>query len=179
MRAFICVELSEEAREELLKIIKEIEKSNLINAKFVEKENLHLTLKFLGEIDEGEVEGVKEKLKEIKLRKFKVKLGKAGFFSPHFVKISFIELEGKEIFELQKQVEEVLSDLFAKERREWQSHVTLARVKSVRDREKFKEFIEKRDIKEIEFEVKSFKLKKSILTGEKPVYSDLAEFKLV
>ncbi|MEK6820095.1 MAG: RNA 2',3'-cyclic phosphodiesterase [Nanoarchaeota archaeon] len=179
MRAFICVELSEEAREEINKAIDKINESELIKAKFVEKENLHLTLKFLGEIDDKDVKIIKERLEKLNLRKFKVKLGKAGFFSPSFIKIIFIELLSDEIFQLQSEIEEALADLFPREKREFQSHVSIARVKAVKDREKFVEFIDKMKVKEIEFEVKSFKLKKSILTEEKPIYSDLLDFKLI
>ena len=73
MRCFICVKVNKEAIKEIDRINKEIKKSKLINAKYTLPENLHLTLKFLGEISEGTVEEVKKKLEQIKKQLFKIK----------------------------------------------------------------------------------------------------------
>ncbi len=178
VRVFVCVELSEKAREELRRVIGEIKKTDLIKGKYVEVENLHLTLKFLGEVDEKQIERITKALDSVKLKSFKVKLGRLGYFSPKFIKVIWINLVGEGLRGLQEEVERVLTGLFLKEKREWKSHVTLARVKSVRDKESFRDLIENIDISEIEFKVENFRLKKSELTRQGPNYSDLAKFKL-
>ena len=181
MRTFIAIELSKEAKNEISKIAEKIIKKNIIMARFVEPENLHLTLKFLGEVSEKELEKIKEKLSEIKQEGFDVLLGKIGFFSPNFVKVIWIELLCKEneIQRLQGQIENKLEEIgFMKEKREFQSHITLARVKSLRDRQGFLDFIEKTEVKKIDFKVKSFKLISSELTPEGPIYKTIQEFEL-
>ena len=75
MRAFICIELSEEVKKEISKIIDKVKKVDSVRAKFVEPENIHLTLMFLGEISDKEAEMTKEALSSIKMKKFKVELG--------------------------------------------------------------------------------------------------------
>lgn len=181
MRTFIAIELSKGARNEAARLTDKIIKKNIIRANFVNPENLHLTLKFLGEISEQETEKIKEKLSEIKQKSFDVSLGKIGFFSPNFVKVLWIELLCKEneIQQLQGQIENKLEEIgFIKEKREFQSHITLARVKSLRDKQGFLDFIEKTEVKKIDFRVKSFKLISSELTPEGPIYKTIQEFGL-
>ena len=57
-------------------------------------------------------------------------------------------------------------------------HLTLARIKFVKDKQDFMDKLNKIPVKELEFSVKSFKLIKSTLTPEGPVYEDVAEFSL-
>jgi len=153
MRAFIALELGRECVDEIIKIQKLLKKRVLFNGKYTESENLHLTLKFLGEIDEEKVSEVKKKLSEIKNQEFDVELGEIGVFSKDFIRIIWIKLNGKGIFHLQKEIDEKLSvsqtfalggkasgdeklsDLFSKEDR-FMSHITIARVKTIGDPEK-------------------------------------------
>lgn len=176
-RCFIALELSEEARSEIASIQKDLEKRNLFKGKLTEGENLHLTLKFLGDIDESGVEETRKRLKEIKFKGFKAYLGKAGIFSPDFIRIAWVEFLGKEVFELQKQIDERLSDLFDKEIR-FMSHITIARVKQVEDKRKLLDYLESVKIKKIEFPVFEFVLKKSELTEKGPIYTDIERYKL-
>ena len=176
-RCFIALELPEEAKKEIIQIQENLEKRNLFKGKLTERENLHLTLKFLGEIDEVKIEEIRKRLKEIKFESFKAYLGEAGIFSPDFIKIVWIELLGKEIFELQKQIDEKLSGLFEKERR-FMSHITIARVKQVKDKRKLLDYLSSIKAKQIEFPVFELVLKKSVLTEKGPIYTDIERYNL-
>ena len=77
-RCFISINLPEEIRKEIKKIQEQLPE---FKGKKTELENLHLTLKFLGEIDEVKIEEIKEKLKEIKIEKFETEIDEAGIFS--------------------------------------------------------------------------------------------------
>jgi len=59
MRAFISLELPEEIKKEIVKIQNKLPE---FIGKKTEKQNLHLTLKFLGEVGEEELEKIKKKL---------------------------------------------------------------------------------------------------------------------
>ena len=172
MRCFISIDIPEKVREEIKRI-----QNNLPEffGKKTESENLHLTLKFLGEIDEEKMEKVKEKLKSVSFNKLETEIDSIGVFSEKFVRIVWLHLSGME--ELQKQVDEKLDKLFQPEQR-FMSHLTIARVKSVRDRDKFLQELSKIKIENINFVVDKFRLKKSILTPEGPVYEILEEYKL-
>lgn len=177
MRCFIALDLPREAINEIRGIQEAIRKQNLFTGKFTEDENLHLTLKFLGEIDEETIEKVKKRLQRIKMGPFEVSLGEIGAFSTRFIKIVWIKLEGKEIWDLQKEIDERLKELFVPEAR-FMSHVTIARVKRVPDKKALLEYIKKIAPKKLKFKVSEFFLKKSTLQSEGPVYEDLEKYLL-
>ncbi|MBS3092269.1 RNA 2',3'-cyclic phosphodiesterase [Candidatus Pacearchaeota archaeon] len=172
MRAFIAIEMPENVKQELTKIQKEIDKLALIKGKFTEFENLHLTLKFLGEISRSELEAVKERLGSIKFDPFEAELGELGVFSEDFIRIVWIGLNGKEMFEIQKQVDKMLEDIFPPENR-FMAHVTLARPKFVEDKQVFINELKKISFEKMKFKVDNISLKESELTKQGAKYSDL------
>jgi 2'-5' RNA ligase len=170
------LDLPREAINCIKDIQKLIGKQNLFTGKFTEPENLHLTLKFLGEIDEDKIVEVKKRLGEITFNGFEAELGEVGVFSKKFIKIIWIKLEG--CSRLQKQVDKALDGLFDPEFR-FMSHITIARVKRVFDRKGLVEYLKNIKVKKVRFKVDSFFLKKSELAPEGPVYEDLEEYILV
>ena len=172
MRCFIAIDLPEEIKKEIAKIQKQLPD---FKGKLTEKDNLHLTLKFLGEISDEQVNNIKEKLEKIKFNKFKAKLQNIGVFSESFVRIIWINLENCD--GLQKEIDNALSKLFKREER-FMSHLTIARVKYIKDKQKFLDSLKKIKIAPVEFEVQGFALKKSTLTGRGPIYGDIIRFSL-
>ena len=158
MRTFIAIDLPENIREEIRKIQ---EKLPEFKGKLTEKENLHLTLKFLGEVDEEKIRLLKDKLKEIKFKKFEAEIDSLGVFSEKFVRIVWLHLTNCE--KLQEKIDKKLEDIFQKEER-FMSHLTIARVKNIKNKKEFLEKLGKIKINRIKFLVNSFKLKKSVLT---------------
>jgi 2'-5' RNA ligase len=171
-RAFIAIEFPNDVVKEIIRVQEEVLKVKF-KGKLAEPENLHLTLKFLGEIDSGKLEEVKRILKDIQFNKMELKLGGIGVFNIRGnPRIVWIKVNGEGIWELQKQIDEKLRDLFKMEER-FMGHLTLARVKYVDDLKNFNERIKKIGVEEVKFEVKEFKLKKSVLQALGPVYTDL------
>ncbi len=175
MRVFIALDLSREAINEIKRIQEIIRKRILFIGKFTEPENLHLTLKFLGEIDEKKVGEVKERLREIKFENFEAELADVGVFSKKFIKIIWIKLNGKKVFELQREIDDKLKDLFEPEQR-FMSHITIARVKNVKDRKELIEYLKNMKGKKIKFKVDRFFFKKSELFPEGPIYKVIERY---
>ncbi len=171
-RCFIAIDIPEKVKNEIARIQQRLPE---FKGKQTESKNLHLTLKFLGEISEEKIEAVKTKLREVNFLKFNAELDSLGVFSPKFVKIVWLCL--KNCKELQKEIDEKLADLFPKENR-FMSHLTIARVKNLKDKKDFLAKIEEMEIPHISFEVKGFKLKKSVLKKSGPDYETLEEFEL-
>jgi len=178
MRTFIAIDIPEPVKEQIVEIQNSLPE---FKGKRTEFENLHLTLKFLGEVDEKKIEEIKEKLREIKLKQFGAEIDSMGVFdnrkSNSYTRQIVVWLGIRNCDELQREVDEKLSGLFEKEKR-FMSHLTIARVKSVRDKRKFLEEIRKIKLPEMKFAVENFKLKKSILTEEKPIYENLEIYNL-
>jgi RNA 2',3'-cyclic 3'-phosphodiesterase len=174
-RVFVAVDLPREAINEILRIQNIIKKKTLFTGKLTEGENLHLTLKFFGEITEEQINEIKIRLKDIKFNEFIARTGELGVFNPDFIKIIWIKLNGRGIFELQKEIDKKLSDLFLPENR-FMSHITIARVKNVGDKKAFVGYLTSIKPKEIEFSVDKFFLKKSELAPLGPKYEDIETF---
>ena len=172
IRTFIAADIPKNIQEEIRSIQ---EKLPEFKGKLTETENLHLTLKFLGDVDDETLLEVKKRLKKIKLKDFETRISEIGVFSPEYVRIVWIKLDNCE--ELQKTIDEKLSYLFEKEKR-FMSHLTIARVKSVKSKKEFLQGIEKISFPKIKFMVKNFKLKKSVLTEKGPVYETLEKYSL-
>jgi len=172
MRVFISINISEEIRKEIKKVQDFLPE---FFGKKTELQNLHLTLKFLGEVEEKTVEEVKEKLREIKIEKFKTEIDEIGVFSEDFIRIIWLHMEDCD--NLQKQIDKVLKNLFKSERR-FMSHLTIARIKGLKDKKGFLQDLKKIKIEKIKFKVDKFYLMKSELTAEGPRYSVLEEYNL-
>lgn len=172
MRCFISINIPREVAEEIKKLQDSLPE---FQGKKTELENLHLTLKFLAEIDDQKVEEVKGRLREIKFEKFESGVKGLGVFSEKFVRIIWLHLTN--CMRLQKQVDEKLKDLFESERR-FMSHLTIARVKTVKDKKKFLERLRNLKIPKIKFNVDRFCLMKSELTKQGPKYEMIEEYEL-
>ena len=178
IRCFISLELPREIMKYIEELQEQLTKNNFFYGKFTEIENLHLTLKFLGEISEDKVEQVKKKLKEIDFKEFEVFIGEMGVFSKRSFKILWVKLLNKKIIELQKLIDDKVRELGFSVEERFMGHITLARIKKVVKKTEFLNYIKNLKLRKIKFRVKDFVLKKSVLTREGPNYQDLERYSL-
>ena len=162
--------------EYVLKEIKKIQdKLPDFSGKSIKPENLHLTLKFLGEIDEKKIQEIKERLSKVNAYKINAEINSIGFFSKKFLRIVWLHVSN--CSNLQKEIDLSLEGLFEKEKR-FMSHVTIARVKSISDKDSFIRKIEILRIKKISFKVENFFLVESKLSPEGPEYRIIEKYNL-
>jgi len=176
MRAFIAIEMPEEVKKVFLEAQSKFDKDK---AKLKITRDFHLTLKFLGEVDENKVEEIKKKLSEIKFDSFETSLTDIGVFpGEDYIRVIWIGLDDSKgkIKKLQQEIDEKLQKLGFKKDERFHPHVTLARVKFVEDKENFIKNLKEIKIKKETFQITELKLIKSTLTPEGPVYEDLASF---
>lgn len=171
-RTFIAVDFPDSVIKEVARV-QEVLGNLKFTGKMTELENLHVTLKFLGEISGERLNEVKKRLEGVKFEGFEANLDSIGSFNYHRnPRIIWIKVGGRWIFELQKKVDRVLSDLFKPEER-FMSHMTIARVKYVKDKKGFDEYVKGIKLKDIRFEIDRLKLKESELRDVGPVYRDI------
>ena len=171
MRLFIGIFLSGEILDYLYEVQNKLKKSLPAKITWVHKKILHLSLKFLGEVNENKIDEIKEKLNKIKLDKIGV------FPNENYIRVVWVGLNPKEeVIELQQKIDSELLTLFSKDQR-FSAHMTFGRVKFIKDKEEFKKNL-KIDIEEKEFEFNEFCLVKSELSKDGPKYEILERFKL-
>ena len=149
------------------------------NLKLVERENIHLTLKFLGDVRAGLVPEVADLVSGTSFEPFRMALRGVGVFPnlrrPRVVWAGVTEGAG-ELSEVFGGLEQRLVELgFKPEGRPFSPHITIARVRSGRNRDRLVE--EVLALEGTDFgahEVRHVKLKKSVLTPRGPIYTDLA-----
>ena len=175
MRLFIAFDIPEKVREQLVSIQEKI-KADDAKIKWVASENMHLTLKFLGEVDEDKVEGIKERLGKISFEEFEVEVSDIGVFpSENYIRVIWVGFknEGK-MAELAEKIKGQLPEF--KVDYPFKAHLTIGRVRFAGDKKKLVDELNKIKIKPERFSVKEFKLYKSTLTREGPIYEELAVF---
>lgn len=172
MRVFISIDIPDKVKNEIRKIQDALPE---FIGKKIEFENLHLTLKFLGEVDENKIGEIRERLRQIKFNKFGAEINKLGVFSEKFIRIIWLCLNNCE--ELQKEIDKKLKYLFNKEKR-FMGHLTIARVKKINDKKEFLKKLKEIKIKPIKFTINNFKFKNSFLKPEGPVYETVEEYLL-
>ena len=184
MRAFIAIELSPDLRKRLA-FLEEQLKSSGADVKWVKPDHIHLTLKFLGEIDEKQLGEITKIIQETadKNKRFLIRLASPGAFpninSPRviWIEIDKGDLETKEIAKiLEKKTAKVG---IPQESRPFSSHITLGRVRSGKNCEKLVKNLENLASNSTqdspEFLATKITLFKSTLTPGGPIYEALKE----
>lgn len=174
MRLFIAIDFNE-LKDYFIGLQNKIDKSL---AKLKEVSTFHLTLKFLGEVPNDKVNLIEEKLREIKFNPFFLTLNKIGVFpNENYIRVIWVDVKPTEnVIELQKKIEDFLKEFNFKKDFEFHPHLTLARIKFVKDKEKFVKNLRDIKVDKKTVEVKDFRLVKSTLTPEGPVYENIAVF---
>ncbi len=178
MRCFIAIELPQEIKARIFHEVEILKDSGLIKGNFVQKEGLHLTIKFLGDTTEEQVKKIKESLKKIKFKPFDITIKDFGFFpSEDHIKVLWLGVYSDKIKDFFKVVHEATPE-FKISHEDFSPHLTLARVKSVKNKESLLDKI--KHLKKINnaFVVKDFVLMKSELTREGTKYKVLEKFEL-
>lgn len=140
VRAFVAANLNPDLQAALARVQDRL-KTTRANVGWVRLENLHLTLKFLGEVEEGRVSAIKEAIAAATVGCGSIRLvfqGLGAFPRPREARVVWVGLShGTEaLVELQTRIEAGLESLgFAREARPFTAHLTLGRVRGPAHRE--------------------------------------------
>ena len=177
VRTFVALELSGEIREQL-KEAQQVLRGCSARLTFVDPALIHITAKFLGEVDEKRLVEVQDALKNIAFTPFPVTAGVVTVNNPRRPHTVWCTIDdGGKGVQLLNLIEAALAPLgFAPEERRFTPHATVARVKSP-DPSLFTVLSQLRDKTYGSCMVSGMKLKESTLSPQGPVYEDLLEVK--
>ncbi len=181
IRTFIAVEIG--PMDELVKYEDDITSTGA-EVKLVEPENIHITLKFLGDTPEKMVNDILEIIREScsGIKPFKLEFQDVGAFpNTNYIKILWVGMKDHEPLEgLAKDLNSKLIKLgFPAEKRGFKPHITLGRVKSRKNKQALKELVIKNKDRNFGvLNVGSVCLKKSVLSPSGPTYSTLDKIEL-
>lgn len=184
IRTFIAIDVPEKIKDEIFELEKELMKSAGEGVKWEGKEKFHITLKFLGDVNEEAIDLIYDTLNE-RLNgfgSFSVIYKGLGCFPdmkhPRVIWIGCEDPSGK-LFELQKIVEEKMNELgFEKEDKEYHPHITLGRVKNPKNISGLIKKMESINFETRTGEVAEVLIMKSDLKPTGSVYTVLRKIKL-
>ena len=183
MRAFVALDVPQEnVLKQLISVQGELSETRA-DLKIVARENLHFTVKFLGEMSEAQVKEAESRMAALDVKGAEVNLRGVGAFPhprrPRVIWVGVASEDTPKIFQLADTVIAALEGIGETEERGFQAHITLARVRSGRNKEALFTFLEKHA--NHEFGVMRFetlKFKSSELTPRGPIYTDIGVYKL-
>lgn len=184
IRTFIAFELPKPIIEHITSIQKEI-RSYGFSAKWVSAENIHLTLKFLGNVNPTDLETIADTLYQSCKHHPPLQLiakGIGAFPDVKRPRVVWVGMSGDipQLIELQKELETNLEKIgFPKEGKPFQAHLTIARIKDKIDSKKLVESIHQlADRRSEAFIVDQVTLFKSDLKPSGPIYTKLKTIKM-
>lgn len=181
IRSFISVDVNnEEIINQIEKLQKEITDRGIKN---VNLNNLHFTLKFLGDVSLDSVEEIKKTIQSINFKEFTLTLQSVGMFpTANRPRVFWIGISSgqKELEEIAQNINSALATLGYPIERKFKSHLTIARVKRLENKNLSK-------LKRVQhlyqnevfgtLKINTIALKKSTLTPDGPIYETLSRFK--
>ena len=183
MRSFLAVVPPRESRDKV-EAVRDPFRELAPNARWVHPSLWHLTLKFLGEVEDELIPAVADLVGMVTagIESFEIVLGGFGMFPnaerPRSFWIGIME-GADQLMELAQQIDLGLDGLgFEPEETELQAHMTLARLKDWRDGEPLREHLGE-PVEVCRFEVGSVKLMKSVLRPRGPDYTVIEKLKLI
>jgi 2'-5' RNA ligase len=129
MRLFVAIDLDPEIRERVASYVEGLEKLAAA-VRWSRPDAWHITLKFIGEVNQEMVARIKEQLGRISAAPARIRLGGTGFFpTPRSARVFWAGVEGNSnLLHLAEAVERTLGAIgIAFEERAFTPHLTLAR----------------------------------------------------
>lgn len=172
LRLFVGIDLPPELKLKLSTLC-----SGVPSARWVDAGNLHVTLRFIGEVDEGAASDIDEALTAIKAPRFNLALAGVGHFGTRMLWVGIERNDA--LHHLREKVESAIVRLgFEPEGRRYAPHVTLARLKGMADG-RLQAFLAEHALFRAEpFLVDHFSLVASYLTKSGSIYEDQADYPL-
>jgi len=163
-----------------LKLRLSLLQSGVAGAKWVDPGNFHLTLRFIGEVDEGTAADIDEALLRLKARAFSVQLCGVGTFGGDKPRQLWVGVEREPALgALQNKVEQALIRLgLPPEPRKYAPHVTLARLWQPKRADIQQFLVANAQFRAEPLRIERFSLIASYPTKAGSVYEDQADYEL-
>ena len=179
MRTFIAIEIPDGIKQEMAKAQQRLTESG-VQASWTRPQSIHLTLKFLGEVEEARLPKIMDALKHAVqgTGRFMLEIAGSGAFpNPRNARVAWLGVSGEvdKLKALQIAVEnEMARSGVERENRPFQPHLTLGRIKFIRSRDRWAEALEGiRNIRLSGFEVDAVRLMKSELRPAGARYTEI------
>lgn len=183
IRSFIAFDIDDEQIVKRFSEAQQLLVRTGADLKLVKPENIHVTMRFLGNITSSKVDSVYEAMQEVSFPQFDVEIQGLGAFPKlQYARVIWAGIRNgaEQLGSVFDQLEPRLRELgFRPDSKGFSPHLTIARVKSGRNKLELVRCIE--ESVDYEFgtvKAESLRLKRSVLTPRGPIYSTIREVKV-
>jgi len=180
IRSFIAFDIENELVIRRLSEVQNMLVNTGADLKLVKPQNIHVTMRFLGNISPPMVDLIHEEMKQVSFASFDIELkGLGAFPSLRYARVVWagIQKGANELMNIFNQLEPRLRKLgFKPDPKGFSPHLTIARVRTGRHKAELLKCLE--DLADYEFgfiKADYLRLKKSVLTPKGPIYTTLRE----
>jgi 2'-5' RNA ligase len=185
MRLFVAMDVPDEIKGVISTALAGL-KSRVEGVRWVKTENIHLTVKFIGDYEERKLDRLVDEVRKAALRspRFTALLGGCGAFpSPKKARVIWVDMHkgGEEAAVVARKVDSRLGKIGVKrENRPFRSHLTLGRLKRPKDCSDMLDDMEEdlEELAKMPFDVHEIVLYRSILSSKGPTYVPLQHIEL-
>lgn len=183
-RTFVAIQVNDKIRDQLIKVQDSLKETGA-DLKLVKPRNIHITLRFIGEVSEDRMENINNaisKSQEI-INPFKLNVSGLGVFpNTNYIRVIWAGVSNgrKSVVTLRYNIDKNLKEYsIPSEDKKFTPHLTIARVKSGKVKNKLQDVIGKMSNTDFGVcEVNHIDLMKSDLTPKGPIYTNIERFDL-
>jgi 2'-5' RNA ligase len=183
VRAFVALEISDPRVLESIVAFQQELSATGADLKTVERQNIHFTVKFLGEITPSQVREVDGRLKRLHLSSADVEVRGVGAFPsidrPNVIWAGVLPTHEERVRPIAQEAITALEGIGERDKRPFTTHATLARVKSARGVSELTTILRSNSDRSFgEVRLAELKLKSSVLGPRGPTYADMGVYPL-
>ena len=176
-RLFVAIDLPDTIKDQLGALC-----DGVPGAKWVKRDQLHLTLRFIGEVSDVKFREIKDTLNRINAAPFTIAMQGVGQFPPRrAARVLWVGVDApSELSQLQQQVETTLNELGCPpDERPFSAHITLARLKTPPPISTIQDYLTRHGAFQSDpFPINQFVLYSSMLAPQGPTYRAEAVYRL-
>ncbi|MCD7781137.1 MAG: RNA 2',3'-cyclic phosphodiesterase [Methanosphaera sp.] len=185
MRVFLAIDIENYLKNDILETQEILKSTDSARIKLVEEDNIHLTMKFFGDVTDTKLEEIMDTIDYVKdeYDPYNMKLSRVGAFPnikrPRVIWIGCHDKE-KMTSDLMQNLDFNFEKIGFDLERSYTPHITIGRVKQTYDDNRLRELL--KDIESTyygDMEVHKLTLKSSELTPNGPIYDTIEEFSLM
>ena len=174
IRLFIAILIPPVVQKELHRIQTVVQESGVCQGTYPVPETSHITLQFIGSVEEKEIAPITKALQPIQCSPFEISFTAIDYFSRRGTpSVLYLTAASQELSRLAQEVKTILHPWLAKNDREFVGHLTVMRIKNMPDEKKVAQLVSTLSLPPLSFQVRSFSLMQSELGPKGPFYSEI------
>jgi 2'-5' RNA ligase len=179
VRAFLSVDIDDDALISRIAHIQQKLDRQAAKMKIVEPDNLHFTLRFFGDTPLTKIDQIRNELEKVEFGPFSIRIEGVGAFPskrrPNVIWVGVTQNVDRFVA-LKLSIDDLLGNLGYPSDRRFHAHITIARVRSVRDRDRTLNSLDGLANESVgTMSVDCFRLTRSTLTQSGPIYETMWE----